>query len=356
MARPATSIILTDTDRNALESWVRASTTEQRFVLRARIVLAAADGKSTESIADGLDVRTATVSRWRTRFAAHGITGLEDRARSGKPITYDAETERRILAKLDESPPSGYSSWSGSLLAQALGDVSKDHIWRVLRKHRISLQRRRSWCVSTDPEFVAKAADIVGLYLDPPDGALVLCVDEKPSIQALERAQGWLKLPNGRALTGYAHEYKRHGITNLFTALEVASGQVQVAHKTRKRRREFLSFMNELVDAYPDQELHVILDNYSTHKPKHDRWLAMHPLMHFHYTPTHASWLNMVEIWFSMLWRQALRGQSFTSPQQVRRQIDKYVAAYNPQAMPFEWTKADVRQVTPKDKYAELCK
>lgn len=356
MSRPATGITLTDEDRSTLESWVRCSTTEQRYVFRARIILAAAGNASTESIAGELGVRTATVSKWRTRFAASGIVGLEDSVRTGKPAIYGRETEMRILSKLDEDAPPGYASWSGGLIAKSLGDVSCDQIWRVLRKYRISLQGRHSWCISNDPEFTSKAADIVGLYLDPPDGALVLCVDEKPNIQALERAQGWLKLPNGRALTGYSHEYRRHGTTNLFTALEVATGQVRIAHTNRKRRREFLAFMNDLVSAYPEQELHVILDNYSTHKPKNDHWSAMHPLVHFHYTPTHASWLNMVEVWFSMLWRQSLRGQSFTSPKQVRRQIDKYVAAYNPNATPFEWTKADVRQVKPKDQYADLCK
>ena len=191
--------------------------------------------------------------------------------------------------------------------------VSDQHIWRFLRAQRIDLAGRRSWCLSSDPEFVAKAADIVGLYLAPPDHAIVLAVDEKPAIQALERAQGYLKLPNGRSLHGQAHEYRRRGTTTLFAALEVATGQIKAKHTKRRRRAEFLDFMNEVVADYPDQEIHVILDNLTTHKPKRDRWLARHKNVHFHFTPTHASWLNQVEIWFSILARSTLEGASFTS-------------------------------------------
>ena len=235
--------------------------------------------------------------------------------------------------------------------------MSADQVWRTLRRHGISLRRRRSWCLSTDPEFAAKAADVIGLYLDPPENALVLCVDEKPQIQALERAQGWLRLPDGRALTGFAHEYQRHGTTTLFAALEVATGQVQTGHYARRRRREFLDFMNEVLAAQPDPEiaLHVILDNLSTHKPKHDRWLARHPNVHFHFVPTHASWLNQIEIWFSILKRRALNGASHTSPRQVRDAIDRFVVAHNARAAPFEWQKREVHQVSLSRHYADLC-
>jgi transposase len=224
-----------------------------------------------------------------------------------------------------------------------------------LQRHGIHLQRRRSWCISTDPEFVPKAADVVGLYLSPPENAVVICVDEKPHIQALERAQGWLRLPNGKALTGFSHEYKRHGTTTLFAALEVATGQVKAGHYNRRRRIEFLDFMNQVVAAYPpDTELHVVLDNLSTHKPKDDRWLRRHTNVHFHYTPTHASWLNQVEVWFSILWRHALRGASFTSPRQLRQAIDRFIQAYSEVAHPFHWTKALVHSVKPDETYANL--
>jgi len=325
------------------------------MVFRCRIALMSAEGEENQVIAEKLGTSPGTARKWRGRFAVQRLAGLEDSPRSGAPVAYGEEAERRILAVLDKPAPDGYACWNGPLIAGRLGDVSVHQVWRVLRKQGITLQRRRSWCISTDPEFVAKAADIVGLYLNPPEGALVVCMDEKPNIQALERAQGWLRLPNGRALTGYSHEYKRHGTTTLFAALEVATGQVRVAHAKRKRRREFLAFMNDLVAAHPDREMHVILDNLSTHKPRNDRWLARHPLVRFHYTPTHASWLNMVEVWFSMLWRGALRGASFTSPAQVRTRIDKYVAAHNELATPFEWTKAEVRPVSPKDNIKDLC-
>lgn len=233
--------------------------------------------------------------------------------------------------------------------------MSSHHVWRVLRQRGIHLQRRHSWCTSTDPEFTRKAADIVGLYLDPPEKAVVISVDEKPHIQALERAQGWLRMPDGKSMRGFSHEYKRHGTTTLFAALEVATGLVHTSHYSRRRRREFLDFMNSIVLLYPDSELHVVLDNLNTHKPKHDRWLARHPNVHLHYTPTHASWLNQVECWFSILWRHALRGLSAVSPRQVRQAIDAFTEAYCQDAHPFEWTKEVVHSKPLKTTYAELC-
>ena len=354
MSGVATRIELTQQERTTLERWVRSATTEQRFVQRARIVLEAATGSATKDVASRLHTRPATVSKWRTRFAKQRLKGLADAPRSGKPRVYDETTERRIVAQLDEPPPDGYTTWTGKLVAQALGDVSAIHVWRVLRKLGIHLQRRRSWCVSTDPQFARKAADIVGLYLNPPDNAVVISVDEKPSIQALERAQGWLRLPNGDAVRGHTHEYKRHGTTTLFAALEVHTGKVRVAHYRRKRRREFLNFMNRLVDEYPDTELHVVLDNFVTHKPKHDRWLASHPLVHFHYTPTHASWLNQVEVWFSILTRAVLRNLSATNPRQVCKAIDRFTDATNDNPTPFEWTKTVVNPSSLKQRYSDL--
>jgi transposase len=301
MAGVATPIHLTEEERSTLESWVRNTTTEHRMMQRARMVLEAAEGKTTKEIAARMHVRRATASKWRIRFAQDRLVGLADAPRPGKPVTYDASTERRVLAKLDEPPPDGCSTWTGGLVATALSDVSASQVWRVLRRHGIHLQRRRSWCVSTDPQFAQKAADIVGLYLNPPEHAVVISVGEKPSIQVLERTQGWLRLPNGQALCGQTREYKRHGTTALFAALEIHKGVVHTGHYRRKRRREFLDFMNGIVARYPDTELHVVLDNFVTHKPKHDRWLARHPQVHFHYTPTHASWLNQIEVWFSIL-------------------------------------------------------
>jgi hypothetical protein len=196
-------------------------------------------------------------------------------------------------------------------------------------------------------------ADVVGLYLAPPENAIVICVDEKPSIQALERAQGYLKLPNGRAMTGHSHDYKRNGTSTLFAAFEVATGKVTAAHKKRRRRIEFLDFMNRIVAAYPDTAIHVVLDNLKTHKPKNDRWLKRHPNVHFHFTPTRASWLNQVEIWFSILQGKSLHGASFTSVKQLRDHIDAYIDAYNENASPFAWNKSDVHQKRLKPRFAD---
>ena len=356
MSRPATCIELTDQMRASLERMVRGTTTEQRLVTRARIVLAAAQGQPTKFIAAQLKVQPAMVSKWRGRFAEEGLAGLRDKPRPGAGRKYTQETTRRILAKIDQEPPAGNATWSGSLLAQALGDIPEHHIWQVLRQHGISLERRRSWCISTDPQFAPKAADIVGLYMDPPENAVVIAMDEKPAIQALERTQGYLKLPNGRALTGFSHEYKRHGTTTLFAALNVVTGQVKAGHYQRRRRAEFLDFMNQIVAEHPDCEIHVILDNLNTHKPKNDRWLCRHKEVHFHYTPTHASWLNQVECWFSILTRRALRGASFTSAKEVRSTIDAFIASYNKTAAPFQWTKRVVHPVAPARYYAELPK
>ena len=356
MSRPATTIALSADEEKTLTMWTRAGTTEQRVAERARIVLAAARGDATTAIASRLRVRPATVSTWRRRFAAHRLTGLQDRPRGGAPARYHASTERRILALLDQRPPAGYATWNGPLLARALRDVSAHQVWRVLRGHDIHLQRRRSWCVSTDPEFTTQAAEIVALYLAPPENAVVLSVDEKPHIQALERAQGYLRLPSGEALRGFGHEYHRHGTSTLFAALEVATGLVHADHYHRRRRREFLAFMNEVVAAYPDRDLHGILDNLSTHKPKHDRWLARHPRVHLHFTPTHASWLNLVECWFSILSRATLRGASFTTVAELRAAIDAFIAAYNPAAAPFEWRKVIVYPSRLKHNYSDLRK
>jgi len=307
MSRPAPEIRLSTEEKEILLRWMRSSKTELRLVERARVILLASSGLSGKEIALKMKTREARISKWLRRFAQDRMAGLSDSVRSGeKRRKYTSLTEERILKALDEPAPPGYSRWNGRLLAKHLGNVSKDQVWRVMRKHDLHLERRQSWCVSTDPEFSRKAADVVGLYLNPPQNALVLCVDEKPCIQALERAQGWIRLPNGRALTGFAHEYKRHGTTTLFAALEVATGLVHSGHYRRRRRREFLDFMNELVSIYPGKELHVVLDNLNTHKPKENRWLKTHPNVHFHFIPTHSSWLNQIECWFSILSRAAL--------------------------------------------------
>src|ERR1700719_592172 len=251
----ATEVVLTEEQGATLRGWLGAGKTEQRMAFRAEVILAIAEGLSKQAVAERVGTRPATVSKWRCCFARAGVSGLCDASRSGKPRQYEGDHERRILAVLDEPPPAGYGRWDGRLLAPHLGDISKHQIWRVLRRHEIALARRRSWCISTDPGFAQKAADIVGLYLQTPENAVVLSVDEKPHIQALERAQGWLKLPNGKAVTGFSHAYKRHGTTTLFAALDVATGLVKTGHYQRRRRIEFLDFMNRLVAEHAGREI-----------------------------------------------------------------------------------------------------
>jgi len=343
MIPDAIEVRLNRKERAELEARLRAATTEQRQLLRIKIVLEAADGFGTREIARELDTTPTTVSLWRGRYAREGLEGLEDLPRSGAPPIYGAATDQRIRAVLDQPPPKGFARWNGPLIAEALGDVDVQYIWRSLRKQKIDLGGRKSWCESKDPQFASKAADVVGLYMAPPKNAIVVCIDEKPSIQALERAQGYLKLPNGRTLTGHSHNYKRNGTTTLFAAFEVATGKVKAAHKKRRRRKEFLAFMDDVVAEYPNQRLEVILDNLNTHK-KNDAWLKRSDNVTFHYTPTRASWLNQVECWFSILQGQSLAGASFTSVEQLKEHIDAFIETYNKTAEPFIWTKSKVHQ------------
>lgn len=327
---------------------------EIRLVERAQMVLACIEGDAIKDIAARLQTRPNTVIVWRNRFMARGVDGLRDRPRPGKPRHYGAEFRQQVLATLELPPPAGQATWDGAAVAQHLG-ASPDAVWRVLRKEGIALQRQRSWCVSTDPEFAAKAADIVGLYLDPPANALVLAVDEKPSIQALERRTGYVQTSSGKIVQGYKSTYKRHGTLNLFAALEVATGAIHAETTTQKRRVDFLAFMDQVVADLPSAtELHVILDNYCIHK-KCDAWLAAHPQVTFHFTPTSASWLNLVEVWFGILSRKALRGASFRSTDELKAAIEAFIAAYGPTAKPFVWRKREVNGSQLRNTIANLC-
>ena len=268
-----------------------------------------------------------------------------------KPI-YTVDTDWRILARLDHAPPAGYGRWTAPPPSSQLVDVSDEYIWRFLREQKIDLSGRKSWCETADPEFVAKAAEIVGLYLDPPEDAIVLAVDEKPSIQALEREQGYLKLANGRALGGRGHAYKRHGTSTLFAALEVLTGtsgrplQASSAHRVPR--------LHELrCRGLSRPGIHVMLDNLSTHKPKRDAGSAP-PRVRFHFTPTYSSWLNQIEIWFSILQGNSLATASFSGIQQLRAHIDDFVASYNTRAAPFVWTKPVVHHKSLKPRFSDL--
>lgn len=342
MPRVAVALSCTAEVMAELERLSRSRSGEVRLAERARIVIACVQGRRNDDIAHEMGLRPNTVGRWRRRFAAHGIAGLRDEPRSGKPAKYGIALRDRILAQLELPPPSGMASWDGGSLARVLG-VSDDAVWRVLRKQGIQLQRHRSWCVSTDPEFAAKAADVIGLYLNPPENALVLSVDEKPSIQALERARGYVQTSSGKIVQGMKSTYKRHGTVNLFAALEVATGVIRGKTTQTKKRADFQEFMDEVIEGQPaGRQIHVILDNLSTHK-KNDDWLAAHPNVTFHFTPTSASWLNQVEIWFGIFQRKTLNNASFGSIEQLTKAIHDFTAAYNKNAAPFVWRKREVK-------------
>jgi transposase len=340
-------------DRATLERWVRAGTTEHRMVERARIVLASADGQSGNEICAALGVSRPTVSRWLNRYATEGIPGLRaDKPRSGRPKVIDAAQEAAIIAKtLEEAPPDGGTHWTGRVMGKAVG-VHQTTIARLWKAHGLKPHRTTTFKLSTDPEFVAKLRDVVGLYLDPPKRAVVLAFDEKSQIQALDRTQPGLPLKRGRAGT-FTHDYKRHGTTTLFAALDVAAGTLLHECLPRHRRDEFLRFMTRVERTVPKGlSLHVILDNYATHKtPEVAQWLRRHPRVHFHFIPTSSSWLNLVERFFSELTTRQLRRLAVNSVQELEAAITHYITLRNRAPKPFTWT-ASVKSILAKVKKA----
>ena len=313
----------------------RSRTQEVRTAERARIVLAGLDGKENQQIARDLGVSVPTVRKWRKRFSQLGLEGLVDEPRSGKPVTYGVEFRNRLLAQIEQPPPRGMSHWDGPALADKLG-ASVHAVWRVLRREGIYLERLRSWCVSTDKEFAVKAADIVGLYLDPPLNAIVLSLDEKPGIQAIERTTGYVETDSGAIVRALKSTYKRHGTLNLFDALDVGTGHVRGQTTESKKRADFQAFLDGvLVEMPPEKEIHVILDNYGTHK-RNEEWLAKYRgRVIFHFTPTSASWLNQIELVFSLLQRKTLNGASFRTKTERRDAIEAFLERPNETPSPF---------------------
>ena len=325
-----------------LEIRIKSRTVEKRTYDRAKIILLHLTGKRNIEISRELGVRPHTVGKWVNRFKLDGLQGLEDRPRSGRPKKYGTKEKRQILETISKSPPKGQATWDGKSIAKAT-KLPSYAVWNVLKEEGIHLNRRRTWCISKDKQFSQKAADIIGLYMDPPANAVVFSVDEKPSIQALKRAQGYVKTANGKIIQGEQSTYKRNGTINLMAALEIATGRIITKTTTEKKRQDFLSFMDEVVTNTPtDKKIHVIVDNYCTHK-NNDEWLAKNPNVEFHFTPTSASWLNMVEIWFGILTRKALIGASFENVDELCTAINEFVDLYHKTAKPFKWRKREVR-------------
>jgi len=339
MWKPAEALVLTPTHRETLETWSRARTTPQRLSLRARIVLRAAAGQANAEIARELHTSRPTVLLWRQRFATSGVTALQhDAPGRGRGPTIPPETVQAILRATTQTTPKGATHWSTRTMAQAHG-VSNASVARIWRAHGLQPHRVRRFKLSRDPRFAEKLRDVVGLYLHPPDKALVLCVDEKSQIQALDRTQPGLPLKRGRCGT-MTHDYKRHGTTTLFAALNVLEGKVIGTCYPRHRNGEFRKFLQTLDWETPAAlDLHLIVDNYGTHThPNVQRWLAKHPRFHLHFTPTSSSWLNLVERWFRELTTTRLRRGVFQSVPDLIAAIDEYIQVHNAQPKPFVWT------------------
>jgi len=338
MGRPAAAITLTPVAEGELRSFARSRSLPVALVQRAQIVLACADGKANTDIAAQMSITPATVSKWRNRFARQGLVGLYDEPRSGAARSISDDQVAELIAQtLQTKPPKG-THWSCRSMAETTG-VSKSTVQRIWSTFGVQPHRQKHFKISTDPFFVEKVRDIVGLYLNPPDNAMVLCVDEKSQIQALERTQRVLPMGLGY-VEGVTHDYRRHGTTTLFAALDVATGEVLTQCKQRHRHQEFLSFLRHVDANVPeDLDVHLVVDNYATHKhPRIKRWLAHRPRYHVHYTPTYSSWLNQVEIWFNIITQQAIRRGSFRSVRQLTQRINEFVKQHNTNAAPFTWT------------------
>lgn len=337
MPRVAPAVELNTLTKATLDHLVRSPSTPQGLALRSRIILAAAVGQANQQIAAALRIPEVTVGKWRRCFMSKGLDGLQDAPRSGRPPKHGQEVLQRVQTRVCQQPEH-YSRWSVRTLAEDLR-LPPSTVHQMLVASDLQPHRIRTFTFSPDPDFEAKLLDIVGLYLNPPENALVLCVDEKTGIQALDRTQPLLPL-SAKKPRSWTNEYVRHGTQTLIAALEIASGQVVAHVKQRRTSVNFLRFMKDVAAAFPQRELHIVLDNLNIHKNEAARrWLQRHPRAHFHYTPTHASWVNMVECFFSILGKQGLSQSVHTSKRQLKEFLLDYIAHNNETPRPFVWTK-----------------
>jgi putative transposase len=336
--RPAKELIVSAEDRVQLESIARSQSLSAGLVRRAQMILRMASGESNSAVARRFRVSRPTVTMWRTRYRERGIAGLHNELKPGRPRSTGEEQIAKLINTTLKSRPKGKTHWSRRGLAAATG-LSTTTVHRYLTLFGVQPHRTRSFKLSTDPFFIEKVRDVVGLYLNPPEHALVLCVDEKSQVQALERTQPLLPMGLGY-VEGVTHDYVRHGTTTLFAALDVAKGSVLTQCKPHHRHQEFLSFLRHIEASVPAKlDVHLICDNYATHKhPRVRSWLARRPRFHLHFTPTYSSWLNQVERWFGLITHQAIRRGSFESVTDLKRQINAFVEHYNQHPQPFMWT------------------
>ena len=333
-------LVLADGERRVLEGWARRPKTAQALALRSRIVLACAGGAPVSAVAGELGVSRTTVAKWRSRFLRDRLDGLSDEPRPGRPRTVtDEHVEKVITTTLEQPPPKGDTHWSTRSMAREAG-VSQSTVSRMWRAFGLKPHAVQTWKLSTDPLFIDKVRDVVGLYMSPPENALVPCVDEKSQIQALDRTAPALPMLAGTP-TRRTHDYVRNGTTSLFAALDLASGPVIAQHYRRHRHQEFLRFLKLIDAAVPkDLDLHLVLDNYATHKtPAIHQWLLRHPRFCLHFTPASSSWLNLVERWFAELTSRKLRRSAHRSVTELEADIRKWVNEWNKDPRPFVWTK-----------------
>jgi len=338
--RRAVELILSDEERAVLERYVRRGTTAQRLSFRARVILLCAEGLENQQVARRLRTSAVTVGKWRRRFAVDRLDGLLDEPRPGAPRTISDDDVEAAVVKTLESTPRGATHWSTRQLARAVG-MSKSSIQRIWHAFGLKPHRTESFQLSKDPLLIEKVRDIVGLYMSPPENALVLCVDEKSQIQALNRTQPLLPLRPGQA-ERRTHDYERHGTTTLFAALDIKTGKVLGECHARHRAVEFRKFLDRIDECVPAQlDVHLIVDNYATHKaPIIKAWLAKRPRYHVHFTPTHGSWLNQVERWFGLLTQRQIKRGAHMSVAALKAAIEEFLAAHNDQPKPFVWTKS----------------
>src|SRR6202142_3236846 len=336
--RPKAKLVVSRDERETLEQWSRRRKTAQALAVRARIVLRCATGRTNIEVADALGVTMQMVGKWRARFVDRRLDGLLDEPRPGAPRQIADAAVELVVAQTLERTPAATTHWSVRTMAKASG-LSPTTIHRIWQAFGLQPHRAETFKLSTDPLFIEKVRDIVGLYLNPPEKALVLCVDEKTGIQALDRTQPLLPL-RAKKPRSWTNEYVRHGTQTLLAALEIASGQVVAQVKQRRTSVNFLRFLKDVVEAFPERDLHMVLDNLNIHKNQSaQRWLKLHPHVRFHYTPTHASWVNLVECFFSILGKQGLSQSVHTSKRQLKEFLLDYIAHNNENPRPFVWTK-----------------
>ena len=336
--RPKKPIILSDQEHEQLTSIVRSRSLPHGLVRRARIVLLAAEGVKNNEIAEKVGLSPQSICKWRQRYVQQGLSGLHDELRPGRPRSVSDEQVAVLIRKTLKTKPKDGTHWTIRSMAKET-KLSRPTVHRVWKAFGLQPHRQRHFKLSTDPFFVEKVRDIVGLYLNPPDKAMVLCVDEKSQVQALDRTQPLLPMGLGY-VEGVTHDYVRHGTTTLFAALDIATGKVLTSCKRRHRHQEYLQFLKHIDKNVPeDLDIHLVVDNYATHKhTKVKRWLAARPRYQVHYTPTYASWLNQVEIWFNIITQKAIRRGTFRSVKDLVSKIDQFVNHYNKETQPFVWT------------------